>query len=669
MRRRGKAIVAMTASLLTVALGASAASAVCPNEAFRIGPSANLPDCRAYELVTPRETNGQPPAFVGKALLTAGGDNFTSPPTTTDGTSYLFALNGAGLSGSGGGGYANEFRAQRGNTGWSSARVGPSAQEAKVPSPGSYSADHEYTTFRVESFPGWGEGFGGTLAIEHPGHAAAGYIRYPDRSIHLVGEGTIPSSPDIDGWSNGFADDIEAEAVWINHSGSHIIFKNERGKFRVRLTADAPPEGISAVYDRTPSGLQLVSLLPGDITPATDSYFQGASEDGSTVLFENESTLYVRIDDSATEPVTTGPFESWGASADGSKVFYGKEGNLYSFDTNSLSTTPIAMSGDAEFVNISDDGSRVYFASPSQLDGSEGVAGEPNLYVWAGEDPKFIATVESSDLGREIYPGSPAFGLAQMIHWREVKTFGEFLTDTSRTTPNGDVFAFESAAQLTTFHNEGHREIYLYSDTKGTLVCVSCNPTGSPASGDAAFSDYGTQGKSGLGGFNMNLSNLSDDGETVFFVSDESLVSADSNGVSDVYEWKSGSLSLISTGSDSQPSVLMGATPDGHDVFLRTGEQLVPSGQESEVPAIYDARVDGGFSDPNSGPESCVDSACQGEPALTPPLPSVATSVLDGPGNRHAKHTRHRKKVRCRKQHDKKCKKHRHANRNFGGSK
>ena len=43
------------AALTLLALPGIAHAAGCPNEEFRTGPSASLPDCRAYELVTPEE--------------------------------------------------------------------------------------------------------------------------------------------------------------------------------------------------------------------------------------------------------------------------------------------------------------------------------------------------------------------------------------------------------------------------------------------------------------------------------------------------------------------------------------------------------------------------------------------------------------------------------------
>ena len=36
----------------------SSAGETCPNAAFRTGPAASLPDCRAYEMVSPVDKNG-----------------------------------------------------------------------------------------------------------------------------------------------------------------------------------------------------------------------------------------------------------------------------------------------------------------------------------------------------------------------------------------------------------------------------------------------------------------------------------------------------------------------------------------------------------------------------------------------------------------------------------
>lgn len=636
MKRLALCIAALSVGLAPT-LAPQAVAQGCPNEELRTGRSATLPGCRAYELVTPADIGGSNPETVKAPPIGAGGsDEFTSPPASSSGSSFMFALIGTGLAGFDGGGYANAYRATRSQSGWTVALDGPTGLQATVSAPGGFSSDHEFQTFRVPYLEGR---FSGSLALAGgPWDARpAGYVRYPDGTIRLVGEGTLPSNPDADGLPNGLADDPEEATDWISNEGEHIIFETTRAGAEppVQLTEDAPPTGIPAVYDRTPTGLHVVSLLPGNVAPNDRSVFEGASADGSTVLFSTGETLYARIDDLITYPITEGSFAAAGVSADGRWAFYAKDGDLFRVDLSSQQSTEITDSGDAQFVNVSSDGSHVYLVSNSQLDGSRGTSGAPNLYVWDGRRVGFIATVAPADLASD--PG--------LARWVEGPARNErFLRETSRTTPDGSTLVFESAARLTGYDNDGQREIYRYDGSDRSLQCVSCGSASHPPQHGAELARPPAEV-----GQSAEIPNLSSSGEIVFFQSEESLLPADSNGVADVYEWNDGNLALISGGRSEGPSTLMGATPSGGDVFFRTTQRLVPEGQEAGMPAIYDARVGGGFPAPTAV-DPCQFDLCRG-PVTSPPPPLPSGSATFVGPRRHRKRAHRARKHRHRHRH------------------
>src|SRR5262249_22156466 len=140
-------------------------------------------------------------------------------------------------------------------------------------------------------------------------------------------------------------------------------------------------------------------------------------------------------------------------------------------------------------VNISADGSSVYFVSPLQLDGLAGKAGAPNLYAWDGTGLRFIATVDPLDVEGATVDNALQGGLGLRVgaavtptlNGKATRAFSRLLgpaADPSRTTPDGSVLIFESHADLTGYGSGGHPEVYRYEADGATagerLRCVSC---------------------------------------------------------------------------------------------------------------------------------------------------------------------------------------------------
>ncbi len=204
---------------------------------------------------------------------------------------------------------------------------------------------------------------------------------------------------------------------------------------------------------------------------------------------------------------------------------------------------------------------------------------------------------------------------------------------------------FSSPARLTGYDNAGHEELYLYNaPPKSTLTCVSCNPSGAPASSDVYLTHDFDEGFAAPNARNAFLTrNLSEDGRRVFFETEEALVPQDINGRIDVYEWEQkgeggcpkggGCVYLISTGQSADNSFFGDASANGEDVFLFTRQSLVSQDQDYNLD-LYDARVDGGIAAQNPATMvPCGGEVCHGVPALAPVFGTPSTAMPSGAGN------------------------------------
>jgi hypothetical protein len=620
----------------------------CSNASLRTGFSAVLSDCRAYELVTPPDTNARSP--FGLSHL---GIYFPTLQTSHAGDKVSFQIQGGVIPGyEGTGSFGGDpYLSSRTAGGWSTSLAGPDGTETGATVPGSVSPDQGH------SFWNTGNDKGSAVV---PGGDQTTYIRYPAGNSELVGRGSEGTDP-------------RAEGKLISENGEHILFiSGTTAGPAIQLEPDAPPNGTTAIYDRTSDEVtHVISLLPGDQTPGAgeNALYRGASLDGVGVAFSIGSKLYLRYDNDETYEIGSGVAFA-GVAEGGKRIFYVESGDLKAFDVDAGSSTAFSSSGDITPVNIAPNGTAAYFVSPSVLagpnpNGAEPEAGKENLYLSEEGTMSFVGTVTQRDVDGEFVGVEEIEGLGL---WLLQVSERKAAQDPSRTTPDGAVLLFESRADLDGYDPEGHTQVYRYDSIAGDLDCLSCIPTGLPADGDASLQslNLGQTDPEPLNSFDLTT-NLRADGRRAFFQSEEALVPEDTDGLQDVYEWEDqgvgsctrsgGCIYLISSGQSERIDYLYAVSDSGDDVFFRSSDLLVPTDSD-ETPSIYDARVNGGFAEEAT---SCQeDQICRGTPSNAPVLPAPVTPVTGKAAApqpktcpKGKKKVKRKGKMRCVKKHRK----------------
>jgi hypothetical protein len=392
------------------------------------------------------------------------------------------------------------------------------------------------------------------------------------------------------------------------------------------------------VYEWSAGALRLVSVLPGAGNVAAENAHgidrqpNAVSADGSRISWVDDNTggLYVRENGTSTVQLNlsqrtpslgNGIAHFMAATPDGSRVFFtdttaltdaaGDNGGLYeySFASNRLTDLTPDAGGPPEVdgvVGIGEDGSNVYFVAEASLPGTAAPGAGPDardLYLVRNGTLTFVAKLNANDND----------------DWTE--SFG---ARSAQVTPDGNRLAFMSQAPLTGYDNtdlktgKADDELFLYDAGDGTLRCVSCNPSGERPIGPASVP---------LPEQSAHLPRyLSENGQRLFFNSQDALLPAASNGQQNVYEYEDGAIHLISPGTSDQESTFADASVNGDNVFFTTSARLVPQDQD-EHSDMYDARVDGGF--PIATPPApCSGEGCRG-PIGAPPAPlAIATEEV-----------------------------------------
>jgi len=664
------AVCSVVAPLALLVVGAPAGAATCANEEFRTGPSAMLPDCRAYEQVTPPFKEAArtefEPSFVlgGLTGVSADGLHVDVASIGNFGDAHSSVAN-------------NSYELTRGAAGWSETNIDLSAAEFPYNEP--YATTPDYTKVLYV-----GRGLREPLTDND---IVLGEV---DGSQHDLGPIVPPAAATGPSGLGPFG--IEGEVESYSADLSHIVFGSNipwpgdtTSLYEYVAGQSGPPAPVGVAPDGTQCQATIASRnLKGAVSADGSVIYFKVPAEGCSAGVPAVGELFARVqgthtvsisepspsDCSAcdTDPSVSAGATFLGASTDGSKAFFatsqpllGSEDgmNIYEYDFDGPAGQKLTKLTDGDWgvggpelagseensetnaVKLSNDDSHLYFIARGVLDGVVNASGQAP--VAGGENLYVLERDASAPQGRTSFVATLAPGDFEELNASCIGCQG------ATATPDGSYLVFASHADITPGDTSTARQIFEYDAQTGGLTRVSIGQGGFNDDGNTDLFDASTPSEKRTKGLAV-----SNDGRYVAFESPDGLTPQALNGfegefewhteeesgrerylAENVYEYHDGNVYLISDGQDTAQREktsavhLMGMSASGRDIFFSTADGLVSQDVDSGLD-LYDARIEGGFPAPASVLPSCSGDACQGNLSSSPVLLAPGSELQAG---------------------------------------
>jgi hypothetical protein len=719
-------VTSFSALLLGIGPSSALAAGTCANEAIRLQQGAtNLPECRAYEMVSPAQKKfasvyWKPTGTQLNSYSPEWGVTAASPEgeTAVYPSWGIFAESENGL--------IPTYRSKRGADGWTTT---PGAPALTVPDPNgslcfcypfwkSASSDlgtgmivtsNAWSPLDTNSAPNRGELF-------NPGPVDA-YLRLPDDQTELVSTASDGSAAGSLGFSGGEEYQLARDGNGVLFQTANQVVPQDATRAPGLVDVYLHHGGETTLLNLRPDGTKVntcgsrLPLLPkstnGEVVGSSVPEESAISADGSTAIFtapnpgfsppEGDSDcaippqLYERtstgeiVDISASQrtiPDPTGPQEARfvKATPDDSRVLFTSSG-LLTNDTPNDGSPPSEETLRKFLYEYSVSSGVLRYVTTLAMS-KPGTKTEPEVKIAAkiytvSEDLSHVFVISLNDLAAGATEGIENLYdvTADSTTWigTAPERLGEAHTEQygyseAMTTKDGSSLVFVTWGQVAGFNQtSGNDEVYLYREG-GPLRCLSCSENPAAAQTNARIA-MGFSAAS-LEGPGRYADSLSEDGSVVAFETGDALLPGDRDNHRDVYLWKEGHLSLVTPEPTNDNAYLLGMSRTGRDIFIATTSSILKEDVDGGDEDIYDLRVGGGFpTTVQTTVEPCSGEACQAPAAGSPAAgASPGSESLKSPTNpfkvKPCKPAKTRKGAKGKRAKGVNCHSHRAAHKN-----